>query len=196
MTFPWLAWTARLAWHQGFMPMICCNVPRQDHLLQEPQFSSTTVPVHLSPLSLCWSWELLRASSLERSWLGTGEFPGDDKVVAPVTQDQEQSCMQQHPSSQCWLLGESCFASREVEYMSVSSQGCLSPLLCSALMVGDTCGWDKLYLCCPRDIVVMVCRELHSTSISKIQKIQPGFAANSSGTRDTAGNEGCTSWCF
>lgn len=103
------------------------------------------------------------------------------------------ACSSIHPPSAGW---ENCFASREVEYMHVSSQGCLSPLLCSALMVGDTCGWDKLYLCCPRDIVVTVCRELHSTPISKIQKIQSGFAANSSGTRDTAGNEGCTSWCF
>lgn len=131
VTFPWLAWTARLAWHQGFMPMICCSVPRRYHLLQEPQFSSTTVPVHLSPLSLCWSWELLRASSLERSWLGTGEFPGDDKVVAPVTQDQEQSCMQQHPSSQCWLGKLLCLEGSGIYECQQPGLPLSSPLLCS-----------------------------------------------------------------
>lgn len=179
--------------------MMCCRVPRQDHLLPEPQFSSTSVAAHLSALSLCWSWELLRAPSLERRWHETKESPGGGKVVAPVVQDQEQSCSSNiHPPSAGW---ESCFAAREVECMSVSSQGCLFPLLCSSLMVGDTatpcpCGWDKLCLCCPRYIVVMVCRELHSTLTSKIQKIQLRFAANSSRVRDTAGNEGCTSWCF
>lgn len=120
MTLPWLAWGAQLAWHQGFMPMVCCNVPRQDHLLQEPQFISTTVAAHLSPLSLCWRWELSRPPSLERSCLGTGEFPGGTSHAGPRTELHGATSI---------LLVLLCHEGSGI--YSVSSQGCI--FLCSAL---------------------------------------------------------------
>lgn len=45
------------------------------------------------------------------------------------------ACSSIHPANPDW---EICFATRAMECMSVSSQGCLLPLLCSPLMVGDT----------------------------------------------------------
>lgn len=77
----------------GFMPVMCCDVPKQGQLPSKLPCGFTLLAAWLSPLGLCWGWELSRVSSLkihaERSWPGPGEFPGNSKVVTLVMQDQE-----------------------------------------------------------------------------------------------------------
>lgn len=69
--------------------------------INPPPCSFTLLAARLSPLGLCWDWELFRASrvetQVERSsktrWKGVGfspgQFPGKTKVVTLVVQDQE-----------------------------------------------------------------------------------------------------------